>query len=85
MDKDGYPLYAPPNNGQSYKVRGVMVDNRWIVPYNPFLSAKYNCHINVECAANVHSIKYIFKYIHKGGDHATMEVELNEIKAFLNG
>ncbi|POM72367.1 Helitron helicase-like protein, partial [Phytophthora palmivora] len=22
--------------------------NQWVVPYNPFLSQKYNCHINVE-------------------------------------
>jgi hypothetical protein len=38
MDHDGYPHYARPNDGRSYEVRGFMLDNRWIVPYNPFCS-----------------------------------------------
>lgn len=37
MNKDGYPLYARPNDGRQYKVNGLFVDNRWIVPYNPYV------------------------------------------------
>ena len=37
MNKDGYPLYACPNDGRQYKVNGLFVDNRWIVPYNPYV------------------------------------------------
>jgi hypothetical protein len=48
IDGEGYPLYCRPDDGREYEVNGVMVDNRWIVPYNPYLSAKFDCHINVE-------------------------------------
>ncbi|KAF7334120.1 ATP-dependent DNA helicase [Mycena venus] len=85
MDTDGYPLYHRPEDGRAYQVGRHMVDNSWIVPYSPYLSAKYDCHINVECAATVKSIKYPFKYIHKGGDHATLQVERDEIKMYIDG
>lgn len=48
-----------------------MVDNRWVVPYCPFLSKNFNAHINFEFYHSVKSIKYIFKYINKGSDAAT--------------
>jgi hypothetical protein len=85
FDTDGYPNYARPEDGHQYEVHGHLLDNHWIVPYCPYLSAKYDCHINVECATNIQSIKYPFKYIHKGGDRATLELELDEIKSFLDG
>lgn len=85
MEDDGYPDYHRPDDGRVFRVGCHMVDNRWIVPYNPYLSAKYDCHINVECAASVRSIKYIFKYIHKGGDRATLEVDHDEIKLYVDG
>ena len=54
--EDGYPLYARPDDGRSYPINvsgtgTVQVDNRWIVPYNPYLSTKYDCHTNVESVA----------------------------------
>jgi len=42
LRKDGYPTYARPNDGRSYKVGKHMVDNRWIVPYNPYLLSRYD-------------------------------------------
>lgn len=74
MDEDGFPQYRRPANGPIYCVGNYEVDNSWIVPYNPYLSTKYNCHINVECAASLVSFKYIFKYISKGCDRATMQL-----------
>nr|GAT43574.1 transcriptional factor B3 [Mycena chlorophos] len=64
-----------------------MVDNSWIIPYSPYLSAKYNCHINVECAVSLGSFKYAFKYIQKGGDKAGMQVanRNDKIMRFLEG
>lgn len=85
MDTDSYPLYHRPDDGRAYEVGRHMVDNSWIVPYSPYLSAKYDCHINVECAATVKSIKYPFKYIHKGGDRTTLEIERDEIKMYIDG
>ena len=52
----------------------VDLDNRWIVPYNPYLSRKYRAHINVEVCASVRAVKYIHKYIYKGNDRTTVEL-----------
>ena len=71
---DGYPMYRRRNDGRKVviAVHGVdhELDNRWVVPYNPHLSAKYNCHINVEICNSVRAIKYILMYLHKGRDCA---------------
>jgi Helitron helicase-like domain at N-terminus len=37
MTRNGYPLYAHPNDGRSYEVRNFFADNRWIVLYNPYI------------------------------------------------
>ena len=45
------------------------------MPYNPYLLAKYDAHINMEICANVKACKYIFKYVHKGSDRASLCIE----------
>ena len=42
MTRDGYPIYARPNDGRVYDVRGFSADNRWIVPYNPYLLSRFD-------------------------------------------
>ena len=42
--------------------------------YNPYLSAKYNAHINVEICVSVKACKYIFKYIYKNNDRASLRI-----------
>ncbi|XP_064637082.1 uncharacterized protein LOC135493586 [Lineus longissimus] len=76
-----YPLYkrtSPENGGSVHamKVRGqeFTVDNRWVVPYNPFLSLKYNSHINVEAVIDVSCVKYLYKYTCKGSDRVMMAI-----------
>lgn len=40
--KDSYPLYRRRDDGRRVKVRGCVLDNRWVVPYNPGLLMRYN-------------------------------------------
>ncbi|XP_075507582.1 uncharacterized protein LOC142544417 [Primulina tabacum] len=55
---DSYPLYrrregsqvSIPNNDD------VFIDNGWVVPYNPLLLLKYDCHINVEDSAQMRGL-----------------------------
>jgi len=50
-DKGGYPTYRRRNDGRVHLLRrGVQVDNRWVVPYNLYLCAQYDAHINVRPA-----------------------------------
>ncbi|GBO43140.1 hypothetical protein AVEN_121656-1 [Araneus ventricosus] len=44
---DGYPVYRRRDNANRVTINGNVVDNRWIVLYNPYLTKKYNAHINV--------------------------------------
>ena len=57
---------------------GVPLDNRYIVPYNPYLSKKYSAHINVEICSSINSCKYLYKYVYKGPDMASVQVVQNQ-------
>lgn len=70
VDSSGYPLYMRRDSGRTTLAKRFVVDNRWVVPYNPFLSQKYNAHINVEICSTVKAVKYIYKYVYKGHDKA---------------
>ena len=60
--------------------------NKDVVPYNPYLSAKYDCHINVEVCAPTKAVKYIHKYIDKGPDMATIRVgQTDELQGAQHG
>ncbi|CEP08523.1 hypothetical protein [Parasitella parasitica] len=96
INEDGYPqykrtrsvdtstLYTIPNPGRQNSGR-FTIDNRWIVPFNPYLSKKYKAHINVECCQSVQAVKYINKNIYKGSDRTTLRVSdtENEIDKYL--
>ncbi|KAG5514913.1 hypothetical protein RHGRI_036082 [Rhododendron griersonianum] len=86
---DGYPIYRRRPDGQQVKVRGHMLDNRWIVPYNPYLLAMFDCHINVEVCSTIKAVKYLYKYIYKGHDRIIYRLvtseqseEIDEIRQF---
>ncbi|XP_077239757.1 uncharacterized protein LOC143880671 [Tasmannia lanceolata] len=74
---NGFPVYRRRRDGRKVIVRGRKIDNRWVVPYNIDLLIKYNAHINVELCAKTKVIKYLFKYIHKGPDRATVVLEVD--------
>ncbi|UYV67510.1 hypothetical protein LAZ67_5001019 [Cordylochernes scorpioides] len=72
-DGDGYPRYRR-RKGKTYLHKGKSVDNSLVVPYNPYLLKKFNCHINVEICASIKSVKYLFKYVYKGHDKANVAI-----------
>ncbi|KAL6648338.1 hypothetical protein ACP70R_012562 [Stipagrostis hirtigluma subsp. patula] len=72
--KDSYPIYRRRQDGRQETVRNVLLDNRWVVPYNPYLLRMFNCHINVEACGSIKAVKYLFKYIYKGHDRASVAV-----------
>jgi hypothetical protein len=88
--KDSYPIYRRRDDGRKETVRGCELDNRWVVPYNPYLLRLFNCHINVEACGSIKAIKYLFKYIYKGHDRASVAVtdankvdgDVDEIKQY---
>jgi primosomal protein N' len=45
------------------------------VSYNPYLCKKFNGHINTEASISIYAVKYLFKYIYKGHDQATVVIE----------
>lgn len=87
LGESSYPKYRCLNNGRKVKVRGHLLDNRWIVPYNPYLLAKFNCHINVEICSTIKAVKYLYKYVYKGHDKIAFSIHseeavVDEIKNF---
>ncbi|XP_062518309.1 uncharacterized protein LOC134193499 [Corticium candelabrum] len=82
---DGYPSYRrrkPDDCGHQgiKKIKGndVCIDNRWVVPYSPYLCRMFACHINVELCTSVKSIKYVLKYVNKGRDMAVFSLEKSQ-------
>ncbi len=97
MDVNGYPIYRRRDTRHTIVVHGIELDNRWVVPHNVYLSTKYDVHINVEVCNNIREVKYLFKYVYKRHDRATVEishqndnategnvVDTNEIKKYLD-
>ena len=69
-------------------IKGNNVDNRWVVSYNPWLSKKYQAHINVEACMSVKAVKYLYKYIYKGHNCANIlineQINHDEVNTFLD-
>ncbi|KAG2690570.1 hypothetical protein I3760_09G193200 [Carya illinoinensis] len=77
------------NNGRTARIRGHDLDNRWVVPYNPYLVAMFDCHINVEICSTIKAVKYLYKYIYKGHDRVAFNLvpeqsihQIDEIERF---
>jgi len=77
INENSYPQYRR-RPGQAVTIRrgnsDLLIDNRWVVPYNPYLSAKYQCHINVEICAEISAVKYLYNYVYKGHDKIVLDV-----------
>ena len=86
VSEDSYASYRRRDDGRKHMVQGKEVDNRWVVPYSPWMLARQGCHLNVESVFSIKSIKYIYKYVYKGHDRTTMEFgrAVDEIKQYLD-
>ena len=71
------------DDGHRYKVG--MCRNCWVIPYNPFCILWLSCHINVECALFFASMKCINKYLNKGGDHGTLQLQAKDDEVYIDG
>ena len=49
------------DDGRFIRVGNHYVDNRSVISYCPYLTLRYEAHINVECTAGFHAVKYIYK------------------------
>ncbi|SGY12569.1 BQ5605_C011g06542 [Microbotryum silenes-dioicae] len=88
----GYPHYRHCGIHQYVKFPGTAQEEVYtdanVVPTNPFLASKYNCHVNVEIASGVAAIKYLYKYVYKGHDRTSFTIDKpraqDEINNFLD-
>ncbi|XP_019058078.1 PREDICTED: uncharacterized protein LOC104814022 [Tarenaya hassleriana] len=72
----GYIIYRRRNDVTKFVMKGdVRLDNRFVVPHNLQILKKYKAHINVEWCSKSSAIKYLFKYITKGVDKATIIIQ----------
>lgn len=84
------------NNGKTITIQKndgtvVVVDNRWIATYCAYFTMLLMCHVNVEVVSFIEAVKYLFKYIFKGHDAATVElaeegkIVYDEIQKHIDG
>nr|XP_027086482.1 uncharacterized protein LOC113708217 [Coffea arabica] len=90
--EDGYPHYRRRMDGRCVRVRDHLLDNRWVVPYNPYLLALFDCHLNVEICSTIKLVKYLYKYVYKGHDRVSFYIhsdktfeDVDEISDFQSG
>ncbi|XP_058808584.1 uncharacterized protein LOC131674091 [Phymastichus coffea] len=79
MDENGYPNYRRTDDGIIHeRFNGHQVNNRWVVPHCREISEMFDCHINVEAVSSILAVKYLYKYIYKGHDAATVIIQDSE-------
>lgn len=61
LNIDAYHFYHR-CSGITAVVKGKILDNRFVVPYNRFLLLKYDAHINVEVSTSLRAVKYFYIY-----------------------
>jgi hypothetical protein len=91
VDEEGFPVYKRSDDGRHIKKGKIEVDNTDVVPYNRDLLVEFQSHINVEWCNMSRSVKYLFKYIHKGVDYVCgilkekglKDDQVDEIKKYL--
>ncbi|XP_013614355.1 PREDICTED: uncharacterized protein LOC106320522 [Brassica oleracea var. oleracea] len=86
IDKSGFVVYRRRADTNALVVKGnIQLNNQFVVPHNLSLLKKYQAHINVEWCCRSSAIKYLFKYITKGVDRATMLLEESDSACSSHG
>ncbi|XP_074296881.1 uncharacterized protein LOC141627538 [Silene latifolia] len=81
---DCYPLYRRRDTGKTVLVRKVKMENRSVIPYNPYLLAMFDCHLNVEVCSTIKIVKYLYKYVYKGHDRISFNVAAGETTQYVD-
>lgn len=84
FDKEGYVHYRRRASARHTMQSGVIIDNRYVVPYNRRLCSRFCAHINVEYRGWNMMIKYLFKYVSKGVERVRFAVQKNEVDREAN-
>ena len=84
LQDNGYPKYRRRASSPCVMKGLHPIDARDVVPYNPYLSKKFQCHLNVEYCGSIKAVKYLFKYTYKGHDRAALQFQANEIARYLD-
>ena len=78
IGEDGFAQIRRPNDGRKFLkiIDGVeyTFDNRHVVAYSPWLTLRYGCHTNVEMCSTIQCVKYMYKYVYKGGDRTLVKI-----------
>ena len=85
IKQDGYPDYTHPDNRRTVQKCQDIFDNKVVVPHPRELLVQFDYHINLEVCGSIKAVKYIYKYIYKGPDCATVLTKgKNEIHSYLD-
>lgn len=57
------------------EVRGKTIDNKWIVPNNPYLQLKHQAHISVEACVSPMVAKHLVEYVIKRSDRTMAKIQ----------
>ncbi|EGT52382.1 hypothetical protein CAEBREN_18254 [Caenorhabditis brenneri] len=76
LSDNQYPDYRRASTNKFIIRRGnrsVEAGSEYVVAHNRELLMKYRCHMNIEVVSSIKTMKYMFKYIHKGCDRVLLE------------
>ncbi|KAL5542547.1 hypothetical protein UlMin_010257 [Ulmus minor] len=83
-EENSYAIYRRHANGEKINIGKAILDSSWVVPYNLFLLANFDCHMIVEVCSTIKAIKYMYKYIYMGHDQVAFNVNASLDKGTIN-
>ncbi|KAK9668428.1 hypothetical protein RND81_13G060000 [Saponaria officinalis] len=81
---EGYPVYQRRETGETAFIRKHRLNNGWVIPYNPYLLALFDCHLNIEVCSILQAVKYLYKYVYKGHEKIAFNVLQNNVSTTVS-